>query len=556
MALQDSEVPASILNATGGNRPTASYHPTLWGEKFLDCSSADDSVAMDPTIDQDEFEGLKQKIKNMLNSPTDKSFQKLSLIDAVQRLGVAYHFEREIEDELEKLSHDEYDGNDVHTVALRFRLLRQQGYRISCDIFSGFKDDQGKFKVSLINDVTGMLSLYEAAHLRIHGDDILDDALAFTTSHLESMVTQVSPQLSDEILHALNRPIRRGLPRLEAIYYIDLYSQDDSKDKEILLKFAKLDFCMLQVIHRKELSIITEWWKNLDVEINLPYARNRVVECYFWAMGVYFEPRYSFARKILSKVIAMASILDDTYDAYGTLEELELFTNAIKRWDISSIDVLPKYMKLIYQGLLDVFGEAEEEISKEGQTYCMSYVIQAVKKVVQAYFEEAKWCSEGYFPKVEEYMQVSLVTTCYHMLATASFLGMGKIADEQAFEWISNYPKIVKASQVICRLMDDIVSHEFEQKRKHVASGIECYMKQHGVSDEEVIKVFRKEISNGWKDINEGFLKPTEVAMPLLERILNLARVMDVIYKDDDGYTNSYVIKDYITTLLEKPVPF
>ncbi|KDO74415.1 hypothetical protein CISIN_1g0436492mg, partial [Citrus sinensis] len=214
--------------------------------------------AMDATIDQDEFEALKQKIKNMLISPTDKSFQKLSLIDAVQRLGVAYHFEREIEDELEKLSPDEYDGNDVHSVALRFRLLRQQGYRISCDIFGGFKDDRGKFKVSLINDVTGMLNLYEAAHLRIRGEDILDEALAFTTSHLESMVTQVSPQLSDEILHALNRPIRRGLPRLEAVYYIDLYSRDDSKDKAILLKFAKLDFCMLQVIHRKELSIITE----------------------------------------------------------------------------------------------------------------------------------------------------------------------------------------------------------------------------------------------------------------------------------------------------------
>ncbi|KAK9212484.1 hypothetical protein WN943_001866 [Citrus x changshan-huyou] len=40
------------------------------------------------------------------------------------------------------------------------------------------------------------------------------------------------------------------------------------------------------------------------------------------------------------------------------------------------------------------------------------------------------------------------------------------------------------------------------------------------------------------------------------ECILNLARVMDVIYKDDDGYTNSYVIKDYIATLLEKLVPF
>ena len=46
MALQDSEVPSSILNATAGNRPTASYHPTLWGEKFLDHSSVDDSVVI------------------------------------------------------------------------------------------------------------------------------------------------------------------------------------------------------------------------------------------------------------------------------------------------------------------------------------------------------------------------------------------------------------------------------------------------------------------------------------------------------------------------------
>lgn len=431
----------------------------------------------------------------------------------------------------------------------RFTLLIMEA-----DIFSKFKDDQGKFKSSLINDVTGMLSLYEAAHLGIRGEDILDEALAFTISHLESMVPLVSSQLSDKIHHALTRPIRRGLIRLEARYYIDVYSEDDSKDQTIL-KFAKLDFCRLQVFHRKELTILTEWWKTLDIETKLPYARDRIVECYFWIMGVYFEPRYSFGRMTLSKLIAFISIIDDTYDAYSTLEEAELFTNAIKKWDISNVDVLPEYMKLIYKELIDIFDEAEEQISKNGRSYCISYVIEELKKGVQAFLVEAKWCNKGYVPTVEEYMQVSLVTTFYKMLATASFLGMGEIANKQAFDWISNDPKIVKAAQVICRLMDDIVSHEFEQKRKHVASGIECYMKQHGVSDEEVIKVFRKEISNEWKDINEGFLKPTEVAMPLLERILNLARVMDVIYKDDDGYTNSYVIKDYITTLLEKPVP-
>ena len=33
----------------------------------------------------------------------------------------------------------------------------------------------------------------------------------------------------------------------------------------------------------------------------------------------------------MMKVIAILSIIDDTYDAYGTIEELELFTEAIDR---------------------------------------------------------------------------------------------------------------------------------------------------------------------------------------------------------------------------------
>ena len=73
------------------------------------------------------------------------------------------------------------------------------------------------------------------------------------------------------------------------------------------------------------------WWKDLDFAKKLPFARDRIVECYFWIVSVYFEPQYSLARKILTKVISMTSILDDIYDAYGTLEELEPFTEAIER---------------------------------------------------------------------------------------------------------------------------------------------------------------------------------------------------------------------------------
>lgn len=47
---------------------------------------------------------------------------------------------------------------------------------------------------------------------------------------------------------------------------------------------------------------------------------------------MYFEPEYSHSRIFLTKIIAMATVLDDTYDAYGTYEELMIFTDAIERY--------------------------------------------------------------------------------------------------------------------------------------------------------------------------------------------------------------------------------
>ena len=57
------------------------------------------------------------------------------------------------------------------------------------------------------------------------------------------------------------------------------------------------------------------------------------MECYFWILGVYFEPKYFWARQILTKIISMTSVIDDIYDAYDTLEELNHFTEAIERFE-------------------------------------------------------------------------------------------------------------------------------------------------------------------------------------------------------------------------------
>ena len=123
------------------------------------------------------------------------------------------------------------------------------------DKFSKFKDTNGNFKESLTRDVRGMLSLYEATHLRVHGEDILDEALLFITPQLESVASCLSPPLAAEVRHALKQPIRKGLPRLEARQYFSIYQEDPSHDK-FLLTFAKLDFNLLQKQHQKELADI------------------------------------------------------------------------------------------------------------------------------------------------------------------------------------------------------------------------------------------------------------------------------------------------------------
>ncbi|KAF5948761.1 hypothetical protein HYC85_014718 [Camellia sinensis] len=441
-------IPDSIKNIVPEvTRRSANFHPSIWGDHFL--AYASHAVEVDVN--------MEQPLQQLKEEPS----QKLNFIDAIQRLGVSYHFETEIEAALQHIyetyydHHDDKANGDLYTVALSFRLLRQQGHPVSCNVFNKFKDNNGKFHEYVIGDVQGMLSLYEATHLRMRGEEILDEALVFTTTHLKCAILNLSNPLKEQ----------------SQAYYIFFYEQDDSHN-EVLLNFAKLDFNLLQKTHQWELSEITRWWKDLDFAKKLPFARDRLVECYFWILGVYFEPQYFLARRILTKVIALTSIIDDIYDAYGTLEELELFTDAVERWESSALDQLPEYMKLCYQALLDVYNMIDEEMSKQERSYRVHYT-----------------------------------------------------------------------------------KSTFEQKRGHAASAVECYMKQHGATEEEVLVEFRKLVTNAWKDINAAYLRPTAVPMPLLLRIVNLTRMIHVIYKDEDGYTHSGTrVKAFVTSVLSAKI--
>ncbi|KAL5737408.1 hypothetical protein ACOSP7_030169 [Xanthoceras sorbifolium] len=121
----------------------------------------------------------------MLMAPINDPAEKVNLINLLNRLGVSYHFRAEIEEHLNHIFEaqpniPEDNDYDLYTIALFFRVLKQHGYKLSYNIFNKFKDKSGTFKETLTNDAKEMLSLYEAAHLRHHGEDILEEALVFS----------------------------------------------------------------------------------------------------------------------------------------------------------------------------------------------------------------------------------------------------------------------------------------------------------------------------------------------------------------------------------------
>jgi len=73
-------------------------------------------------------------------------------------------------------------------------------------------------------------------------------------------------------------------------------------------------------------------------------------------------------------------------------------------------------------------------------------------------------------------------------------------------------------------------------------------MKEYGMTVHQAYEKLRALIDEAWMDIVQGCL---DQAYPWehLEKVVNIARGMDNMYKRDDAYTHPYSLKDTITSM-------
>ncbi|KAJ0507804.1 putative (E)-beta-ocimene synthase [Helianthus annuus] len=81
------------------------------------------------------------------------------------------------------------------------------------------------------------------------------------------------------------------------------------------------------------------------------------MECFFWSVGMVFEPQYYSCRLGLTKVGALITTIDDIYDVYGSIDELKIFTDAVKRWDINAMKHMSEVLQVGFLALYNTIND-------------------------------------------------------------------------------------------------------------------------------------------------------------------------------------------------------
>eukprot|EP00253_Pinus_taeda_P036131 PITA_36131 len=416
--------------------------------------------------------------------------ERLWAVDTVERLGIDRHFAKEIKDALAYVySHWDERGigcgrenpvADIAVTSMGLRILRLHGYNVSSDVLRTFRHENGeffRFMGQTERGVTDMLNLNRCSHVAFPRETVMEEAKHCTERYLWNALEDVDAlgkwclkkNIRGEVEYALRNPWLRSLRRLEARSYIEHYGANDvwfGKTMHMMpyinnskyLELAKLDFNNVQSIHQKELRELRRWWKSSGfAELN--FTRDRVAEIFFSIASSVFEPELATCRAVYTKSTICAVILDDLYDAHGSVEDIKLFNEAVKRWDHSLLDRMAEHIKTCFLGLYDLVNEIAEEGRKRQGHDVLGYIRYLWEILLEAYTKEAEWSEAEYVSSFHEYIETASITLGLVTIVPISVIFTGEVLTDHILSQIDYRSKFAYLMGLTGRLINDLKTY-------------------------------------------------------------------------------------------------
>ncbi|KAI4324235.1 hypothetical protein L6164_023789 [Bauhinia variegata] len=303
-----------------------------------------------------------------------------------------------------------------------------------------------------------------------------------------------------------------------------VYKNVDSLMEEKNLYFTALKFRLL----RENVYLISAGTDFTALGEKLGFARDKIVENFVWTVAFSFLPHFGHLRRVLTKVNALITTIYDIYDVYGTLEELELFTDVVSRWDINAIDTLPEYMKICFLELYNFVDEFARDILKEKGHQILSYLAKVWADLCKAYLTEAKWHFSGYAPSLEVYIDTAWISIGATVILIHCYFSTPNPIRMEDLKYLEEYSNIIRTSSKTFRLVNDLGTQRREIEDGDIIKSIQCYMHDTGASEQFAREHIKAMICATWKKMNEDvYYSPfppsfTEIALNMIRTSLRM----------------------------------
>ncbi|KAL8460390.1 hypothetical protein ACS0TY_032067 [Phlomoides rotata] len=418
--------------------------------------------------------------------PVDGDLIKLCIVDHVQGLGVAEYFDQEIEEILAQIYRNQRNDpivtNNVPVKlfkeALAFRLLRMNGHRVNPGGFCWFLKEPKIVAYMEKNSeqfISAMYSVYRATDLLFPGETELEEARSFAIKMLQNSKNTnndhnlfISKGLQNLINYELSVPWSARLDRLYHRRWIEenqisplsigkaSFYRMSCLDNKKLKQLAVQNYEFQQSIYIQELEELKGWSKKWRLS-EMGFGREKTVYTYFAVASCSCLPYNSIMRLVIAKAAIIVTVADDFYDMEGSLHELEILTDAVKRWDGEG---LKGHSKTIFDALDDFVNDiaAKSQSQQPGATL-VANLKEIWRETFVSWMVERRWSLTGYIPSMDEYLATGCTSIAAHTIALPATTFFNQNSSTPPFK----HRNITKLLMAVARLANDIHSYQKEE---------------------------------------------------------------------------------------------